>query len=511
MIKIESKSILHRVEFWIVLFFLIRLVGITQPPLEIGHNWRQVTGLMVARNFLEIDPNILYPRVDETQGGTGIIGMEFPSLNYVHFLFSKFFGYEHWYGRLINLIVSSLGILYFFKIIRRFFNHKHALASSVILMGSIWFAFSRKMMPDTYCISLMFIGIYYGITYLDKAKVGHLLLYVFFTSLAVLSKIPAIIYFVLLVPLWWNTKQMNAKTYFAIATVIPIVFIGWWYFIWNPYLSAAFGNWYNIGKPLSEGVGEIVSNITLVLKRFYFNAFSSYFFFVLFLVGLFLFIYQRKRRLIVPVTMLTIVFVLYIFKSGYFFFHHSYYIIPFVPVMAFVAGYAVSLVKTKVIFVPILVIGVAESIANQQHDFFIKETEKYKLSLASIADKVSKKDDLIAISGNGNPQELYLTNRKGWVYNEDQLNNEAFVQEISEKGCAFIFVNRQKTSTELNEILVFENEFYKVYAINKKEATSMEAASFFNHLFQDYFLSLSSSTSSKSTSVTSSSELDSAS
>ena len=82
----------NKIEFWIFIFFLIRLIGITNPPLEIGHNWRQVTGLMVSRNYLEVDPNILYPRIDDNNGSTGIIGMEFPSMNYTYFLISKIFG-----------------------------------------------------------------------------------------------------------------------------------------------------------------------------------------------------------------------------------------------------------------------------------------------------------------------------------------------------------------------------------------------------------------------------------
>lgn len=111
------KNYYTRIEFWIVLFFLIRLVGITNLPLEVGHNWRQITGLMVARNYLEVDANIAYPRVDDNCGQTGIIGMEFPSMNYIYFLIAKVFGYSHWYGRLINLLFSSLGVLFFYKLL----------------------------------------------------------------------------------------------------------------------------------------------------------------------------------------------------------------------------------------------------------------------------------------------------------------------------------------------------------------------------------------------------------
>ena len=50
--------------FWLGITVIHRLVSIMQPPLEVAYNWRQVTVCMPARNFLEIDPNILFPRID---------------------------------------------------------------------------------------------------------------------------------------------------------------------------------------------------------------------------------------------------------------------------------------------------------------------------------------------------------------------------------------------------------------------------------------------------------------
>ena len=51
-------KILKDIRFWLIFFFIIRLISITNPPLEILHNWRQTTVTMVARNFLEINSNI---------------------------------------------------------------------------------------------------------------------------------------------------------------------------------------------------------------------------------------------------------------------------------------------------------------------------------------------------------------------------------------------------------------------------------------------------------------------
>src|SRR5690606_8136272 len=131
-------------------FFVIRLIGITNPPLEVSHNWRQTTVTMVARNFLEVDNNIFFPRIDIAGEKTGITGMEFPLLNYLIYLVAKLFGYQHWYGRLINLLISSFGVWFFYKLVGKYLTRQTAFYAAIILIVSIWFQFSRKIMPDTF-------------------------------------------------------------------------------------------------------------------------------------------------------------------------------------------------------------------------------------------------------------------------------------------------------------------------------------------------------------------------
>src|SRR4051812_1758490 len=96
---IFNRKLLSDIRFWLIFFFVIRLVGITNAPLEVAHNWRQTFTCMVARNFLENDPNILYPTIDMAGNKTGIVGAEFPLFNYLIYLISGIFGYTHWYGR----------------------------------------------------------------------------------------------------------------------------------------------------------------------------------------------------------------------------------------------------------------------------------------------------------------------------------------------------------------------------------------------------------------------------
>ena len=70
-------------------------------------------------------------------------------------------------------------------------------------------------------------------------------------------------------------------------------------------------------------------------------------------------------------------------KASNFFYYHNYYIIPFVPVMAVVAGFAIAEIAGKRIALAIFLLsaGVAEAVLNQQHGFFLPKEEMYKLSL----------------------------------------------------------------------------------------------------------------------------------
>lgn len=466
-----KKQWTSRIEFWIFLFFLVRLIGITNPPLEIGHNWRQVTGLMVARNYVEVDPNILYPRIDDSNGGSDIIAMEFPSLNYLYFLMAEIFGYTHWYGRLINLVVSTFGLLYFYKLVKASgFGERIAFFATIILGASIWFCFSRKMMPDTYCISIMFIGLYFALMYLQKQRLFQLILYVVLSSLAILSKIPAGIYLVVLIPfLFSRTYNLKSRVILACVTLIPLLLAYTWYFVWNPMLAAESGNWYNIGKPILTGIREISENLSKTLDNFYFDAFSGFIMFAVFLTGLFLMIYKKNLRLILAFELTFAVFLIYIFKSGFFFYHHNYYIIPFVPVMALVAGYTISLIQKKWLLLVVLLTGVTESIANQQHDFFIKDSEKYKLTLESITDTYSGRNDLILINGDGNPQLMYLAHRKGWMCSNDQLSDTTYINAVVNKSCRVAVINKhsEPNTAYLDSTFnkVFDNDDFRIFAL----------------------------------------------
>ena len=322
-------------------------------------------------------------------------------------------------------------------------------------------------MPDTFCISLMFIGLYCGYKYLDKAHPLYLILYIVLSSLAMLTKIPAGIYLVIILMMTFNSKtELKHKIIIGLSSTIPLLLAYLWHFVWNPHLAQQYENWYNSGKTLSVSFNEIKFNLDKTFANFYFSSFYSYILFSLFIFGLFLLFYKKNLNLIFAYSGVFILFVLYIFKSGFYFYLHNYYIIPFVPVMALVAGYAVSFIHKKWLFSLIIFICIGESIANQQHDFFIKKSELYKMNLETITDSISIKTDLIAINGEGNPQQIYLTHRKGWSCNNDQILDSVFVNKITRKGCKYLIINQHAFSEEINREIVFENSDFKIFRLS---------------------------------------------
>ena len=465
------KALVKDIRFWIIVFFLIRLIGIFNPPLEVGHNWRQTTVTMVARNFLEVDNNILYPRIDIAGNLTGITGMEFPIFNYLIYLVSELFGYQHWYGRLINLVFSSFGIFFFYKLIKKHFSLNVALYSSIILLVSVWFQFSRKIMPDTFSMSLIISSIYFAGNYLESQKNSwpNLILYGILVCFGLLSKLPSgYLLIVLSIYIFNRNIEIQKKLIFCSLSIICIIPSLLWYFYWVPHLVEKYEYWhFFMGKDFITGFSEIVNNLPKVLKRFYDTA-LKFVGFICFSVGLFMAIKKRAQLLLTILALSFGSFLIIMFKSGYTFYHHNYYIIPFVPVMALFAGYALSLLKKSRWLVIILLAIISEGIINQQHDFIIKEKDNYLLNLEMDLDKISDKSDLILINSGYYPTAMYFAHRKGWIAQDKELVEEGYLSELKAKGLKYMVILNPSIDVQASLKLykkVVTKEKYDIYKL----------------------------------------------
>jgi hypothetical protein len=157
-------------------------------------------------------------------------------------------------------------------------------------------------------------------------------------------------------------------------------------------------------------------------------------------------------------------------RAGYTFSVHSYYIIPYVPVMALLGGYALQSIRNKWIRNFLVFALLTESLANQQHDFRIKPENKPLLRLESISDSVSTKTDLIIINGGFNPVDLYYTHRKGWSMENKEVFGKDTLQNVISRGCRYLYIHKKYytgTTPVINYPLIYQDDQFMIYKLTR--------------------------------------------
>jgi hypothetical protein len=161
-------------------------------------------------------------------------------------------------------------------------------------------------------------------------------------------------------------------------------------------------------------------------------------------------------------------FLIIVARGGKTFATHNYYIVPFVPVMALVGGYALSAINRNWIRNLLALIIIAECFINQQHDIRIKPEKQALIHLESIADSVSNRNDLILINGAYSPVDIYFTHRKGWTMSNMEVFNEDILRDLGSRGCRFLFINKyhiEGSIPEINREMVYDDEHFRIYKL----------------------------------------------
>ena len=459
------------IRFWLTFLFIIRLYAITLPPLEFQHPWRQTDGLMIARNFYETLPNIFYPMVDTAGEKSGITGSEFPILNYLIYLTSLIFGYQHWYGRLIVLIFSTLGSFYFYKSIKKFFDETVAFNATIILTASYWFSYSRKIFPDCFALSLCLIALYFILEYLEKGKTRHLFLYLLLGSIGGLAKISAaIVLSTLAIPLFSQKYPAYRKVWMMVVSGGVLIAVIGWYFVWVPYLNETYGyaDHFLMGYPLSRGWSEIQAAWPAVLRRLFIVP-TKYLGLIIFSGSLIYILYKRQWIVFLIFIIPYIFFLLIILKTGSSLIADQYYILCSIPALAFICGYGLSYLPRRIGML-ILFATAVENIGDQINDFKIHKLNSAFENLESIVDSVSTRKDLFVInSGEYCPTIMYFAHRKGWTVSPRLLVEPGFLEGVKQKGCKFVLVAKQmygeNYDVKLDLPQLFESESFRVYSL----------------------------------------------
>jgi 4-amino-4-deoxy-L-arabinose transferase-like glycosyltransferase len=463
------KSRLLDIRFWIIVFFIVRLYGITNPPLDSATVWRQCDVLMIARNFYEGDSNILYPKIDIGSNLNGTItGSEFPIYNYVIFLISQIFGYENWYGRLINLIITSVAVFYLHKIMSRYFSKEAAFNSSVLLLASGWFSYSRITIPDIFAASLCIVALYFSLKFFETGKKTHLLIFTLLALIGCLAKISASsLLTVLLIPFLSKDNLLSRKIAIGFSAIVILAAVVTWYFFWVPYLNSLGTTYFFMGLPMSEGWQHIVEEPAKFAKRFYDDP-LKYTGSILLLTSIYLCFKHKKFLAVFAFLIPLVAYSLFVLKSGKWFYINGYYFLMIVPPIVVLCGFGLSLFKNKSLQILFLIIVALENIGNQAHVFEIKKPYVPYITLEQVFDDLgSTRKELIAVGCDDcSSASIYMSHRKGWILASADFANDN-IEKLKNAGLKYILI--QKTlhgiTVDIPYEQIYDSEDYRIYKL----------------------------------------------
>lgn len=467
-----AKKCLLDVRLWILVLFVVRLENINLPPLDV-HAFRQCLTLGVARCYLEWDWNLFAPRTILCDSRPGYEVMEFPVLNYAIFLLWKVFGEQNWCFRLLGLVVSSFGLWHFYKIILRMVGERAALAGTVLFGTSIAFMYARKAMPDVFSLSLVLIGVSLGWDYLEKGSRRWLIWGTVALALGLLSKIPsAVAVTFLLVPMLDKSIDLRRKGWLMVGGAAALAAMSAWYFVWIPWAEKEYSHTWFFRLGYEKAWHELFEEALIYTKeRFYPIALQSKAAFWVCVFGLVGCVWERRYQWLLMAVMYSGIFLYFMLQVGKVFSAHEYYVIPYAPLMALLAGFGLNhLIRNDWLFAAALGLLALDAVRDKKEDFFIPWQDQKFLKMEQITNSVAKPGEMVLVITHGQylPTMLYMAHRRGWAEaNFPRASDPKWLDGEATVGMCYALVDRTKLLDSLPYPMLYEDNDFRIYKIKK--------------------------------------------
>jgi hypothetical protein len=451
---------------WILVLFVLRLETINLPPMD-GHAFRQCFTLGVSRSYAEVDANFMHPRQLIVGDTDGLGPMEFPAFNYLIAMLWKIFGQHPWCFRLLGVVVASLGLWHFHSVLRRFMNPYSALAGMVIFGCGLSYIYARKAIPDVFGISMVLMSVRFGWDYIEKGLLRHWWLFVVLGIIGFLNKVSTIGCFSLLIlPLIDRNLDNGRKLRMIGGGGIIIAAFAAWYYLWIPWAEQTYNsNWFfpHDWRTCIDEVFHIHWHETK--ERFCPIALQSQIPFWACVMGVLMAVILKNAKMLILLLSYSALFLVFISQVGHNFSQHEYYILPYTPMMAIMAGYFLGEWMTwRWLFFMVLIIGAWDAIRQKRQDFFIPWSDSKFTQLEAAVDSVVPKEALIYTNGmGGNQVILFFAHRRGWQ--DDKIPDSTWFANKTKQGLGYAVIERSANQDSLPYPMLLENNDFRIYKV----------------------------------------------
>jgi hypothetical protein len=470
------------------------------------HAWRQCNTLAVARNFHQESMDIMNPRVDRRLDTNGVTGMQFPSYEYIVASAYNIVGEHNWVHRLVSLLISfwgALGMYYLSK-----FLLKHDLAAGFAAFAYTFspdlYYFGFSALPDILALACSVWGLYYFLKWYTLSistsaphspftihhspfnthqSTLYFIASLFLITLAGLTKLQflAIGFFIApLVVISFNKiengkKKIGALVLFGlVACFVPL----WWYKRSVELIKASgledFGITFRPESDVWKGFLTIFQNLTSDLPDLLLNYFS----FFLFLLAIYFFFKNKfwKSVWFIPMLVWSIALITYHIIELAQMNVHSYYMMPYYPVLFLMIAYAVKNIYDKKIGYKFLVMVLLLSPIATGFRIIPSRFTKSDPGIPMELYNDATRNQLI----NATPQNalcivgpdisgciyFYHLEKKGFGFNNvtdltEVIHSETRLENYVRRGARYIFTN----DSNINKIKEIQIHFDKINTV----------------------------------------------
>lgn len=223
----------------LLLALAFRLYRIDFPMVD-GHSWRQITNADIARHYTEGSLNLFVPRV--SWGGlNGVVGMEFPLLQYLTGLLWMATTELHWVARAVSVAFSVAGVVAIYFLGTRLFGRPAGRAAAFLLAVSPSAVyFGRSFLSDTPMMTLMIVAVLTWDRYFERPTATRAAVAAAVTALAALVKLPAVLVLAPIAGIAWargGWAGVFDRRLLAGGVASLAVVAGWYYYADRIYLE----------------------------------------------------------------------------------------------------------------------------------------------------------------------------------------------------------------------------------------------------------------------------------
>jgi hypothetical protein len=427
----------------LVLGLALRLYHLQSPLIGFG-SWRQCDTAAMARNFQAYGHHLLYPQIDWAGDGPGYVETEFPIYPYMVSGLYAVFGVHDWFGRLVSIAMSMLGVLGIYLLVKEEIDGRTALwAAGILAVLPLSVYYGRTFMNEPMLLMCSVFGLYFFSKWMTSRLVWQGAASAVFIALAILIKLPTL--YLGLPLLYLALSKRGARGLaspglwlYAVAILVPV---GLWYYhahqtalrygvtfgIWE-YKNDKWGNWWMLAK-LDFWNHVLFASIA--------ERHLAWFGLPILVGGLILKRQRASERLFDVWMVALLVYLVVVAKGNYV---HEYYQLPFLlPIAVFIAKVLARcssfplVSRWQTVAVAALSVGLVGYGGWRYVRYMRMENANSspELALARLVQSGTENGTLVVAVDDYNPTLLYLFDRKGWHAKPEELASDFLADKVS--------------------------------------------------------------------------------